>query len=122
MTTTVSSSDIAGALDLHHRRGDTFIREFAFQSSGGDPIDLAGYSCRLHVVERASRAAVITASMPEQITLTGSQNNVLRVVVPAEQMRVPARTYAWDLELTTPAGVVVTYLAGAFVLSQDATQ
>jgi hypothetical protein len=121
--TAESNSDIAAELCITHTKGDTFIRDFAFTDADGNPIDLTGYSVRLQLRESVrSSSATLDAATPNEITITGAGNNVLSVLIDAETMEIPARKYVWDLQLTTPGGVVTTYLFGNFTITSDVTR
>ena len=123
----VSNSDVAVKLNIKHRRGDTFIREFTFTKDGA-PMDLTDWSARMQVREQVTsrsqstlRPPVIAVTTEDHITIQGEDNNVLRVLIPATDMQIPAIKYLWDLELTSDIGVVTTFLTGEFELSQDIT-
>lgn len=119
-----SNSNIAANLDVVHRRGDTFIREFTF-TNDDNPFDLTGWDARLQVRESAAKPVVLQADMEGDepfISITGVGDNVLRVEIPASSIEIPAKVYLWDLELTSPTGVKTTYLAGSFTIIQDITQ
>jgi hypothetical protein len=119
-----SNSNIAANLDIVHRRGDTFIREFTF-TNDDTPFDLTGWDALLQIRESASKPVVLQADMEGVspfISIIGNDDNVLRIEIPAEQIEIPAKRYVWDLELTSPAGVKTTYLEGTFTLVQDITQ
>lgn len=119
---TESSSSIAGALNITHKRGDTFQRNFTITDDDDNPIDLTGYTCRLQIRENASRDAVLSATTSNYISITGASDNIITVVVPASLMSFDARSYLWDLEVTSTGSVTETWLAGTFTLVQDITQ
>lgn len=118
-----SNSNIAAVLNIIHKRGDTFTRELTVNRNG-DPMDLDGYSARMDIrSENGKGSAVLTISTEDYITVLGENNNVLKITVPAELMEFPAaNTYKYDIELTSPSGIVQTWIEGMFRLVQDITQ
>lgn len=123
--TTTSNSYIAGQLNIIAKAGDSFIRDFTFTTDDTVPvpIDLSNYKVKLQVRKTAKNAqTVLSASLSNYISIGGTDNNVISVSVPASAMAFAAGTYLWDLELTSPENIVITYLEGDFKLEQDVTR
>lgn len=119
---TLSNSDIAGVLNIKHKRGDTFIRAFTFTDSVPDPINLSGFTAKLEVRTRARNELgelLASASTPTEITISGAGNNVVTVTIPAASMLIIAGIHSYELELTSSGGVRTTYLKGNFEITQD---
>lgn len=103
-------------------RGDTLGDKFTITSNGTLPQDITGYSARL-TVNAVKDPAVTDTPL---FTLTGviddAPNGVFvfePTVFQADQ--VPGKYY-YDVELTTPAGKIVTVARGTYQIKQDVSK
>jgi len=116
---TTSNSDIAGTLNLRHRRNDTFSRNFVFEDDVPNPIDLTGYSAELTIALNNGETHLITATTGNSmLTIGGGDDNEIAVLIPAASFNIPVRIYEWQLTLTSSGGIVTTYLQGKFHLTE----
>jgi hypothetical protein len=115
----------AGYYTIHADRGSTFRLSFALRDDDGDPMNLTGYTARMHV-----RLAVDAADPP---LLEMSTANGRIAIVAAEgkiDVTLPASATAdvtwslgvYDLEVTSSSGEVSNVLKGPFMLNKDVTR
>ena len=115
------------ATDLCWMRGVTLTMVITYQNSGGEPIDITGYSAKSQIRARAggydepplaeiTEAGGIVIDGPAgQLTLTFDSDKT----GPALDSLKKA---AWDVEITSPGGVVTTLAYGTITLISDVTR
>jgi hypothetical protein len=107
-------------------RGDTRIWEDTFRhkvvppATGGDPMDLTGYTF-LAQVRATQESTAVMATI--DVALVDAPGGVIRRTLTAVQARllVPGNAF-WDLQLTAPDGAVRTYLAGKVKVKPDVSR
>lgn len=102
-----SSQSVPNALDFVHYQGDTFRRDILFD------VDVVGWTWQADIRRAcADDAPTIEASF----TVTPVDSKEISISLTAAQTAALTGRYVYDLEGTTPAGTVVTVLAGALTL------
>lgn len=104
-------------------QGATFTRVFTWTDESEVPVDLTGYTARMHV-----RTAVATASTTIELTtangriaLGGATGTITLQLSATDTAALAAKRYVYDLELVS--GTTVTrLLQGAFTVSAEVTR
>jgi hypothetical protein len=132
--------------DLIIRQGETWSFVWTKRDAAGAAVDLTGYSARMAIRDRiggANLQALLssTGDTGGTITLGGAAGTVtmsmtaaqsavlaatmatLSVMIAAQEPEglAPTETYAYDLQLTSPAGVVTRDLEGQVVVHRRVT-
>ena len=103
-------------------QGVTWDLKFLWES-GGNPVDLTGYSARL-MMRTSSEAASPTVSLSTVAgTMTVNASGEIQLAYPAiSSSAITAGTYLYDLELENPAGNVRRLVEGRAVVSREITR
>lgn len=115
---------MAGRYDFEMDQGATFVLPITWQDESGDPVDLAGFTARMHL--RSPRNA------PDPALELTSENGGIALVADGEiELRIaPAHTsplaadkvYHYDLELASPTGEVTRLIEGEITLRREVTR
>ena len=111
---------IPGVFQLEFVTGNDVVERYDLTAFDGvTPIDLTG--CRVDLTVRDSLGAVVltvSSVTAGEIVPPGSAGSIL-VTIPHAKSAIPPTSdasggprYSWDLQVTTAAGAVVTYLVG----------
>ena len=102
--------------------GDNWQRTIVITDPADIPVDLTGYSARWQVrTDPAATTAVLAISTAGgEIVVNGT--TLTASVTGAVTALLATGAYYHDLELTTPGGVVTTYLAGILAIKQDVSR
>jgi hypothetical protein len=113
----------AGYYDILCEQGATLSRTFTWKDKAGELIPLGGYSARMQVRPYASADETILdlTSAADDITFPSAGKISLTVSATATAELVPG-TYAYDLELESPTGVVKRLLEGKFTVKAEVTR
>jgi len=118
-------ASFAAVRNLEVVRGDTLdggVFSFLLLDVAGSPVDLTGATAVLDVrTHAASAAPVLALTEAAGLTLGGAAGTVTPSRTAAEMEAVPAGAYRYDLR-TTIAGVVETWVSGAFVVHDRISQ
>jgi tRNA threonylcarbamoyladenosine modification (KEOPS) complex Pcc1 subunit len=113
----------AGGYDMVCEQGATFSRVFTWADENEVPVDLTGYTARMHV-----RTAVGTATTTielttanSRITLGGAAGTITLQLTATDTAALAAKRYVYDLELVSGA-TVTRLLQGAFTVSPEVTR
>jgi len=110
----------ASKVNICCRRGDTFKLEANIKDANGDPLDLTLYTYKMEIREYDNGPVVIPST---DITITGSSEGLLLIVIAAADMIVDAGTYVYGLQTTLIAdGTIETWLYGTIDIVQDIVQ
>lgn len=117
----------AGPLDLLIEQGATFTWPMVWKDDAGVPINLTGYTARMHV--RFTLAAPVTllelTTLNGRITLgtTGGQITLsLTATETAALLDWPANKGVYDLEMVSSGGQVTRLLKGTITLDPEVTR
>ncbi len=115
---------IPGKYNMVCPQGSTFVQELTY-SVNDVPVDLTGYSVSMQVREKhASKTAVASATSVGGlggIEILGG--GMIRITMDAAfTATLVAKDYVYDIELTTPAGVVNRILEGKFIVTPEVTR
>jgi hypothetical protein len=103
-----------GTYDITCWQGATYDKTFTV-TEAGVALNLTGYSSAMQVRSAAdSTATLLSLTSGSGITLGGTAGTILVEITAAQSSAIPAGSFAYDLELTSGAGVVTRLLQGAF--------
>lgn len=110
--------------DLSIEQGSTFPLSIVWRDPLKVPIDLTGYSAAMQVRKTYSDpTALITASTANgKITLGGILGTVSVVIPASDTSSVSFKRGVYDLELTSPTGVVSKLLRGDVEMIPEVTR
>lgn len=113
MLSTVASDTIV------RYRGDTLGDKFTITSDGSTPVDITNYTARLTVNAVKDPSDSDTPLFEITGTIDDAPGGVF-VFEPSEaQADQEPGKYYYDVELTTPAGKIVTVAKGTYQFKQD---
>ncbi len=120
------SPDIIDFVESEQRglvRGDTWDIDLSIYEGEG-PKDLTGYSALCQVKQEKSSPEVLFQFSTAEGTIPALGNTgEVRLTMPAiESKEFPVGCFFYDLQLTSPTGVVTTFLRGAFEVIEDVSQ
>jgi len=119
-TATSVNLNNASNVNICCRRGDTFKLEANIKDANGDALDLTLYTYKMEVREYDGGPLVIDSA---DITVTGTAEGVLTILIAAADMIVEAGVYVYGLQTTLIAdGTIETWLYGKFDIVQDIVQ
>ncbi len=121
------------AHNLIHYKGDTWNTRTYRMYSDVEltiPVDLTGYSAIMQVRKKNTALTVIlewttdpASGEDPTISFDGDDNNRFNILTrPETDMDLDAGIYSYDLQFTSPEGVVTTYMFGSFTIVQDTTR
>lgn len=105
-------------------QGSTFNPTITWKDSGGNPVDLTGYSARMQI-RRHVRASTTIASLTDSagdITLGGAAGTIKPVISATDTAAFDFDEAVYDLELEDASGVVTRLLDGSIVLRREVTR
>jgi hypothetical protein len=115
--------------DLYTRRGDTVVFSITVTDrTTGGPIDLTGYSiwctAKSSLSDPDSAAVFQLTRSSGDIEVTGAENNVIRVTIPAAATVgfTGNRVLFYDVQIRSPSGRVTTVVDGKMFVVQDVTR
>lgn len=113
----------AGVYDLDIERGATFLRSFYWQSEGV-AVNLTGYTAKMQVRETAASESVLfeASTANGKIALNVDAGQIDLTITATETAAFEWRTGKYDLELTSPSGIVTRLLRGNVQVSQEVTK
>jgi hypothetical protein len=113
----------AGGYDMVCEQGATFLRQFTWTDENEVPVNLTGFTARMHIrttVAAASTTLELTTANG-RITLNPSQGTITLQLTATETAALAAKRYVYDLELVSGASVT-RLLQGAFTVSPEVTR
>lgn len=112
--TTVGS--LPAQVDLLVYQGDDLLLSVTVDNPGEIPADLTGYTARAQIRPSAPSAVVLA-----EFT-TAIAANVISLTLTAEVTSTLTRNAAWDLQITSPGGVVTTLAYGVVKVTKEVTR
>lgn len=103
-------------------RGDNRTLEVTVKDSSDVVVDITNYTAKFTVRTHPDSTAVITKTTDSaaQIDLTDPTNGVLEIyILPTDTSSLAARTYDYDVEITSAGSVVSTVVVSTFDLVLD---
>ena len=109
--------------DILVDQGATLNRAFFLKDSAKQPLDLSGYTARMHVREFRNSANIIEILTTEndQIVLDELDGRVDILLTPSETEALEAKNYVYDLELESSEGDVTKIVSGKLTVRSEIT-
>lgn len=105
-------------------QGSDLTVPFVLKDASGTVIDLTGYSAAMQLRTQVnSLTAVDTLTTAnERITITPSEGSISCFFPHEETAGYPARTLVYDIELTSPSGLVTRVVQGKVNVCAEVTR
>lgn len=107
-------------------QGATFSYTVTWKDAKRTPINVTGYTARMHVRTSETATSVVLALTTEngRIAITSAQGGEFTLTISATDMALIAEDkYVYDLEIVAPVtGVVTRLLYGNFVVRAEITR
>ncbi len=118
MTTT------SGKYDFTLYQGATFARVLTWKDENETPIDLTGYTARMHIRESqdADAAFVTLTTENDGITLGDAAGTITLSISASDTAAITETSGVYDLELVSAGGIVTRLLAGEVLISKEVTR
>ena len=112
-------ADIAQVYNIEVKNNDYFKGVMFTFAINGSPLDLTGYSARLHVRKTWDEYVIISLSTGNGLTITDAVSGKLSI--DAQTFCATPGIYKYDLELRDGSGHAKTYVKGSFTVYEDIT-
>jgi len=114
----------AGKHNIYIEQGATWSLPLRWQDADEVPIDLTGFTARMHIRKKVTDPAYEIELTTEDggITLGGVDGTINLFIGAADTSLIDIKTGAYDLELVSPGGVVTRLLEGAVTVSFEVTR
>jgi hypothetical protein len=114
----------AGKHDIYIEQGATWSLPLVWQTAEGVPIDVTGYTARMHLRKKLTDAAFELELTTEngRITLGGADGRINLHLDAADTEGIDIKAGVYDLELVAASGVVTRLLQGAVTVSLEVTR
>jgi hypothetical protein len=94
-----------------------------YDNPNGTPVNLTSYTAALQIRSLPESAtAVLSLSTGSGITITGATGLVAISATATQTRAIDEGTYYYDLEITSPAGVVTRLVQGQAVVTPEVTR
>lgn len=117
-------ADVTGSVNFTARTGDTWQKVFKWKQEDRTPFDLTGYTARM-MVRKSWDSTTVNASISTAsggIDIVPLEGKITMTIAHTVTESMTASPYVYDLELTSPAGVVTTILSGKFTVLRDVSR
>ena len=118
------SCSIAGTYNITCNQGATLQRTLTWTDPAKNPINLTGYTARMHVRTAANAASTILelTSSNTTITLGGAAGTVSMNVAANVTANLTPGLYVYDLEVVSGGGEVTRLVEGNFNVKAEVTR
>jgi hypothetical protein len=109
-------------------QGTTWNKTFTWKvkdnAGNFQPVNITGYTARMHVRRRITDANFIVAltTANSAIILGGAAGTITLSLDAAATAALPAGPWVYDLEVINPSGVVERLLKGTFLVDPEVTR
>jgi hypothetical protein len=113
----------AGVYNINVDQGADFTKVITLKDSSGNPVNLTGYSARMHVrrdVDSASTLVELT-TQNGRISLGGAAGTITLALTATTTAGI-ARSGVYDIEIVSAGGQVSRVLRGDFVVDREVTR
>lgn len=110
--------------DIIADQGATFLRTISLKSTKRLPIDLTGYTGRMHIRETVAATEIIETQTTEngRITINAANGSVTILIPPTDMEEMAPGVYVYDVELESSAGEVARIVHGKFTVRAEVTK
>ena len=116
----------AAQFDITIDQGATLQQTFKWTSDAGVGIDLTGYTAQMQVrsdyADNGGTIYLTLSSAAGTIVITPASGQIDLVVPPATTQGLTFTSGVYDLEVTSPTGVVTRLVRGTATLSKEVTR
>jgi hypothetical protein len=114
----------AGKHNIYIEQGATWSLPLRWQDADENPMDLTGFTARMHIRKKVTDPAFEIELTTEDggITLGGADGSIGLFISATDTAAIDIKTGAYDLELISPGGVVTRLLEGAVTVSFEVTR
>jgi hypothetical protein len=114
----------AGILDFTIEQGATFRRVLTWQDPNNTPINLTGYTARMHCREHVSATASFLelTNANSRISINGVAGQLTLLVDAATTAALTANSGVYDLEVESADGEVTRLLQGNLIIERNVTR
>jgi hypothetical protein len=118
------SCSIAGLYNITCNQGATLQRTITWTDPAKTPINLAGYTARMHVRTAANASTTVLELTTEnsRITLGNGDGTVSLNVAANVTANLTPALYVYDLEVVSGGGVVTRLIEGNFNVKAEVTR
>lgn len=102
-------------------QGDTHSVLTRYVDSNGAAINLSGYSAKLQVKETYDGTALVTLTQLAGLAIDGAAGTITITFTAAQTGALAVGIYLYDLQITSPGGVVTTLIEGRFSILPQVT-
>jgi hypothetical protein len=115
---------VAGKYDMICEQGATFVRNLVWQDENEVPVNLTGYTARMHVRQNVQSNALILPLTTENggISLTPETGGIRLFLSASATDPLQPRRAVYDLELVAPDGFVTRLVEGTFTIVPQVTR
>lgn len=101
---------------------DWFIN-FQWVQPDGTPVNITNYTASLQVrTSPLAKTAVLTLTTDSGLTITGNTGTIAAHATAAQTNVITNGKYAYDLEITSPQGIVTRLVQGTIEVSPQTTR
>jgi hypothetical protein len=114
----------AARYDIVCEQGASFVRTLVWLDENEVPIQLNGYTARMHIRPTVTSSTLLAELTTENggITLQPTTGGIGLTLTAAQTNALPARKAVYDLELESADGFVVRLVEGAFTINPQVTR
>jgi len=114
----------AASYDFEIEQGATLAKSFVWKTSDAVVIPLTSYTARMQIRASVSSPTILLelSTANGLISISPNEGKVTLTVGPTVTSGITWRRGKYDLELTSPAGVVTRLLYGDITVSQEVTR
>jgi hypothetical protein len=113
----VETASGAARLDIYQGDDEAWVVDV--DNDDGTPADLTGYTTKAQIRRTVADSAPTVEAELITALVTPSQ---IKLELPHAITGTLGGSYVWDLEITSPAGIVVTILAGDVIVRKEVTR
>jgi hypothetical protein len=114
----------AGRYDIVCEQGATFIRELTWTDATEQPVNLTGYSARMHVRQTIKSATTVIelTTANGRVVLYPTTGKIVMTLTAEQTAALPTKPCVYDLELVSGSGVVTRLIEGSFTVKPEVTR
>ena len=104
-------------------QGADWYLDVTYDNPNGTPVNLTSYTAALQLRSLPESAtAVLSLATGSGITITGATGLIAITATATQTRAIDEGTYYYDLEITSPAGVVTRLVQGQAVVTPEVTR
>ena len=104
-------------------QGADWYLDVTYNNPNGTPVNITSYTAALQLRSLPESAtAVLSLSTGSGITITGATGLIAITATATQTRAIDEGTYYYDLEITSPAGVVTRLVQGQAVVTPEVTR